>query len=277
MKMNKQDILKLAESFCMTSPLNYVGDDWGLDKKLVGMQLLDKPIMKVGCADDPWFEKLKNPEIVGPHFKLPKVWLDDAKTVISFFFPTGEQIRNSNRGQNPVPSLEWTVGRVEGQRFIDAFGAYLKTTIISQGYSAVHPYLDDRYVCTHPDPKEDVPPYNSNWSERHVAFVCGLGTFGLHDCIITEKGCAGRLLSLITNIDLELDERDYSERFDYCIKCGQCISKCPFEAIKADGNKDIIECAKLQRFYHRVFIKPRVGCGKCLVGIPCENSRPNKK
>jgi len=33
----------------------------------------------------------------------------------------------------------------------------------------------------------------SNWSERHIAYVAGLGTFSLADSFITEKGAANRV------------------------------------------------------------------------------------
>ncbi|MGD9160841.1 MAG: hypothetical protein PVG39_20650 [Desulfobacteraceae bacterium] len=35
--------------------------------------------------------------------------------------------------------------------------------------------------------KAYIPIFNSNWSERHVAYICGLDTFGCHTCIITKK------------------------------------------------------------------------------------------
>ena len=39
----------------------------------------------------------------------------------------------------------------------------------------------------------------SYWSQKHVAYMAGLGKFGLHHMIITEKGCCGRLGSIVTN------------------------------------------------------------------------------
>ncbi|MGI5970920.1 MAG: 4Fe-4S binding protein [Oscillospiraceae bacterium] len=272
--MDKHQLLKIAEDFCDNSALNFVGEDWGVDERLIGMRLLDKPIMKIGRADDPWFEDLRAPAVVGPQFKLPNFWLEDAKRVITLFLPLSKEIRDSNRGGYPVPSLEWVIGRVEGQRMVNALGTHLKEAIIAEGYKAVQPCQDERFVNSQRDAKGDIPPFNSNWSIRHVAFVCGLGTFGIHDCIITEKGSAGRLLSLVTNMDLEPDERDYSDRFEYCLKCRKCVPKCPYEAIKPDGYKDALQCHTLQSFYNRVFNKPRLGCGKCLVDIPCESRRP---
>lgn len=275
--MDKQSIEAMATEFCENTPLNYVGEDWGLPEKMLGMRLFDKPLMKVGRADDPWFEMLTRPEVIGAHFKVPTFWMSDAKSVISFFFPLTETIRASNRGDYPVPSFEWAVGRKEGQRLIDEMSVYIRDSIMGEGYDAVYVAKDKRYIATHPEPIEDVPIYNSNWSERHIAFVCGLGTFGLNSTIITEKGCAGRLTSLVTNMELEPDERDYSDRLEYCVKCGLCIKKCPYDAIHPDGSKNKIDCTLLQKFYSKVFLNQRYGCGRCMVGLPCEAKNPSRR
>lgn len=74
------------------------------------------------------------------------------------------------------------------------------------------PASDPRFESvTKPDPKRGEKwqgvSYTSNWSERHVAFVCGLGTFGLSKGLITEKGIAGRLGSLIVSEKFEPRKR----------------------------------------------------------------------
>jgi hypothetical protein len=43
----------------------------------------------------------------------------------------------------------------------------------------------------------------SNWSERHSAYIAGLGTFCLSYSLISEKGCAGRYGTVVTDLDLE--------------------------------------------------------------------------
>ena len=74
-------------------------------------------------------------------------------------------------------------------------------------------------------------PYASNWSERHVAYVCGLGTFGLSKGLITERGMAGRFGSIVTDAELAPTPRKYSDPFEYCTKCGACQFRCPAKAI----------------------------------------------
>jgi len=60
--------------------------------------------------------KMKDPHVVGPDHLTPKEWLPDAKSVISYFLPFTEHIRNSNR-LHGKPSTEWLYGRYEGEMF----------------------------------------------------------------------------------------------------------------------------------------------------------------
>lgn len=80
--------------------------------------------------------------------------------------------------------------------------------------------------------------YTSNWSERHVAFVCGLGTFGLSKGLITEKGIAGRLGSLIVSEKFAPRTREYTDIYEYCTRCGACIRRCPAGAISLENGKE---------------------------------------
>ncbi len=50
--------------------------------------------------------------------------------------------------------------------------------------------------------------------------------------LITAKGMAGRLGSVITNLKIETTKRPYKGLYDYCIKCNVCIRRCPGNAIK---------------------------------------------
>ena len=40
----------------------------------------------------------------------------------------------------------------------------------------------------------------SNWSQRHIAYAAGLGTFGMNNMLITQNGCCGRFYSLVTDL-----------------------------------------------------------------------------
>jgi epoxyqueuosine reductase len=100
-----------------------------------------------------------------------------------------------------------------------------------------------------------------------------LGTFGLSKGLITAKGVAGRFASIITELELPPDTRNYKSIYEYCSLCGACVKKCPAGAISIKKGKDHIACSA---FLDKTTEKyaPRYGCGKCQTGVPCENKVP---
>ena len=124
--------------------------------------------------------------------------------------------------------------------------------------------------------------FSSNWSERHVAYAAGLGTFGLSRGLITEKGMAGRFGSVVTNAVFPRTERKYSDPFAYCTMCGACQRRCPVGAIdKSRGfalGKDQLICGPYVKGNSLPPHGPngivRYGCGKCQVRVPCEHAIP---
>lgn len=133
------------------------------------------------------------------------------------------------------------------------------------GYQAISPAMDSRFAVVN---------RRSNWSERHVAFIAGLGTLSLNRSLITRKGSAGRIGSIVSDLELPVTPRYYTEVEENCSHCGACIHRCPPQAINENG-KDHAVCAAyldgvLQRF------APRYGCGKCQTAVPCEEGIPAK-
>lgn len=122
----------------------------------------------------------------------------------------------------------------------------------------------------------DKPPhFTSNWSERHVAYVAGQGTFSLSRGLITEKGVAGRFGSIVTSLSLPADTRKYTEVDEYCNRCGACLANCPVHAISFEKGKSHEPCgAYLDETAFK--FSPRYGCGKCQVDVPCECNIPEK-
>ena len=116
--------------------------------------------------------------------------------------------------------------------------------------------------------------FSSNWSERHVAYIAGLGTFGLSRGLITEKGMAGRFGSLVTTAELPVTERPYTDLYEYCSRCGACIRRCPVGAITQEGKRHEPCSEYLAEMKHR--FAPRYGCGKCQVKVPCMAGIPKK-
>ena len=250
---------------------NYVSLRMALSPSSANLKLFDYPLIAIGAADDPMFVELQGSDAVGPNMRLPKDWLPSAQSVISYFLPMSEQVRESNRGDGPV-SPEWLHARIEGQMFIMRLGEHIVRLVRKAGFEAVCPACPPDMSVMHHD-ENPAAAYRSNWSERHVANVCGLGTFSLNRGIITEKGMAGRLGSVIVSAALPTTTRAYSGLDDYCIKCGACIDRCPAGAISFETGKDNYICHQELNKSKELF-PGYYGCGKCQVNVPCEHARP---
>ncbi|MDR1798021.1 MAG: 4Fe-4S binding protein [Clostridiales Family XIII bacterium] len=252
---------------------------------LAGMRIFGAPLFGVARADDPLFEALRREEAVGPWHMLPGDVCPGAKSVLSVFLPYIERIKASNAG-GAEPSAEWLHGRIEGHKFmVRAAGAAVEA-LRAAGHRAALPMADGRFFAqegatTDPAAFPGVPEaargaYTSNWSERHVAYVCGLGTFGLSKGLITEKGACGRFFSLVTDLEMAPTPRAYGGIYDHCIRCGRCAARCPAGAIDTESGKAHPPCgAKLVET--RGKYAPRYGCGKCLCGVPCEGRDPSRE
>ncbi|MCL1829138.1 MAG: 4Fe-4S binding protein [Oscillospiraceae bacterium] len=235
------------------------------------MKIFETPVFSFGPADDELYAKYKSPDIVGEHFLSPCEWLPGAKTVISFFLPFTERIKKANAADCRWPSAEWLHGRIEGQLFVKELSLHISGLLFGAGYKNVVPLLDARFATG-----SETSEFSSNWSERHAAFACGLGTFGLSKGIITEKGMCGRLGSVITEAEFPKDSRPYGDVYEYCVGCGACTARCPAGAISVKEGKKHRPCSD---FLDKVREKetPRYGCGKCQVDVPCESEIPGMR
>jgi epoxyqueuosine reductase QueG len=233
-----------------------------------GMPIYDAPLMAIAAADDPLFDKLKEPGVIGPDHLVPQDFLAGARSVISYFLPFTKEIRQSNQSPG-LPSEEWVSARIDGETFNNEVRRHLVALVKE---------LDGRGVAPALEPLFQVHEVASNWSERHVAYIAGLGTFGLHRHLITSKGCAGRLGSVVTSLELPPTARSYQKLYEYCLwyaegTCGDCIERCPSKALALEG-KDKYACRNYLFTETLPRFKPRYGCGKCQVGLPCEATNP---
>jgi len=248
-------------------PGNRVAEDVALTPELAGMVMYDAPLVGFGSADDALFEAMKAEEAVGPWYMTPKEWYPEAKSVISIFFPLSEVVRNSGRSCTEEPSFQWLHARIEGQAYMISFVRQLCRRLSEQGIGCCVPGIDSRF--------EQIG-LSSNWSERHAAYVCGLGTFGLSRGLITRRGIAGRFISVIVDAELPADERPYTGLYDYCIMCGACMARCPMNAISMEKYNDKPVC-HTQIMAMKKKHAPRYGCGLCQTAVPCEDKIPKKK
>lgn len=275
--MNRDILIQNINKIFYNSRLNYIQKDKSLSEELCMVKIFDTPIIAISSAQDSNFENLKKDEVIGDHFYMPTAWLEGAKSVISIFLPFTDIIRCSNKQDFSYPSKGWLNGRIEGQFFINAFTANILDFIINNGYSAIAPSINKSFYANTDEDKNNINKlYTSNWSERHVAFVCGLGTMSLSKGIITEKGMAGRLTSIITTLNLEPNTNIFNKYDENCIKCGKCIKNCPVNAISFENGKNHKICSD---FLNKILEEnsPWYGCGKCQVNVPCEHSNPKNK
>ncbi len=242
-----------------------------------GLRIYEEPLVAFAAAGDPMYGQLKKEGIIGPHHQSPDEWLPGARSVVSYFLPFSKEIVESNRVEG-MPSKEWYLARFWGEEFNNALRDHVAGAITQAGHRAVAPPRTDRFVML---------PTTSNWSERHTAYIAGLGTFCLSYSFITEKGCAGRFGSVISDLPLSHTPRTAASLMENCIydadgTCGDCIGRCPAGAVTAE-KKDHITCmnfiaekilTEYPQKYGNIYAG---GCGKCQTAVPCARTNPNRQ
>lgn len=277
--MEAREIKALIDDLLQNSGLNERSCETGAPHAgPEGLRLYDQALVGVAAADDPLFRRFREPGVVGPHYLLPEDWLPGAQSVVSVFLAYTEAVRASNRADKRLPSPEWLIGRIEGQQLIQGLLCEaLMDALRSSGGAVNAPMLDPRFQSWSDADGPEAPggpAFTSNWSERHTAYACGLGSFGLSRGIITEKGMAGRFFSVITTLAAVPTPRPYTEVYEHCTQCGACVKRCPAGAITQEGGKAHPPCAAFLDHTRELF-SPRYGCGKCQTAVPCEASRPS--
>ena len=238
---------------------------------------LAEPLVGFSSAMDPLFRDYK--KIIGPFHLLPAELLSDAVSVVSWILPIGLAVRESNRRQSDLPSREWALTRSHGEGVNGDLRRHLVKWLEEKGHGAVAPQYSPLW-------KEfsDTPVgIASCWSERHAAYVAGLGTFSLSDGFITSRGIAHRCGSVITTLALSPGKRTASGHRSNCLhyfdgSCGACIARCPVGAITRDGH-DKFRCRDLvygtaPEKLSEMYGVPHTGCGLCQTRVPCESSIP---
>ena len=254
--MNLTEISSAISSFLAHSDCNRI-------PKLGGIRIYDDPILGVASGDDPLFLQLKESDAVGAFHHTPRECFAKAESVISYFLPFSRDIRISNRTGDATPSLGWLYGRIEGEAVNNDVRRVLANCLADSGGQTVIPPFESTFK---------IVERKSNWSERHVAFIAGLGTFSLSKSLITEKGCAGRFGSVLTNLPFQPTARKYRDVYEYCSMCMACAKRCPANAIDRAGKRHQ-PCADFLDTTMKRFA-PRYGCGKCQTNVPCEHGIP---
>lgn len=258
----------------------------------------DEPLIGFANGDDPIFKEYKT--IIGDFHVSPREVLEmymDANgcgdktkiphiSVISFVLPATEKTRLSNRQETAVCSVRWNNTRFIGQEFVSRLSRYLVSTIEGMGYFAVAPDLSRWWdIVNLPNGMA------SKWSQRHIAYAAGLGTFSLNDGFISSKGIAIRIGSVVCNLDLPATPRTYANHYANCLflsqgACKKCAERCPAHAISEKGHdkkkcsaylNEMNQIAKQLGRTEGYVGKAYLGCGFCQTGVPCEAGIPELK
>lgn len=252
--------------------------------------IFDKPLIRFADGDDPIFTEYKTiiaSTHLTPREALAKAYSKNPQdmparlSVISWILPIPENTRKSNRVETLIPSRLWSHTRWYGEKFNDVLREHAVEILTQMGYLAAAPALQpyfERYT-------NEKGPY-SNWSERHIAYAAGQGTFSLSDGFITERGIAHRCGSVVTDLVLPVSPRTVENPYSNCLfyldgSCKACIDRCPAGAITEKGH-DKIKCqaylgnigySATKEYDDNVSV---AGCGLCQVKVPCEYRIPAK-
>lgn len=230
-----------------------------------------KPLLVTSPIDER-FDVL--PRIAMDEHHHPYDLLKTAQSVIVFFIPFIRDLVKENK-DGERPCRNWGVAYVQTNDLINRASEMLATFLKEGGYAsgltpATHNFDEDRLMA--------------RWSHKHLAHLTGLGRFGTHCMIITPAGVCGRFGSLVT--EAELGDHPLIQAEEACLlkagqKCGECIQKCPVDALSEedfDRRKcwDRLNENRDQLDYFSDLPKSTDVCGKCVAMMPCSFGIPVK-
>ncbi len=281
-------IEKAIKEFVATSPLNCL-------PSCNNIPISEEPLVALADGDDSIFQDYKT--IIGDHHITPREamekyiesrrWRYDKKTdiknisVVSYAMPISREARLSERNTPHGGSAYYNHTRWLGEKFRIHLRDYLVLLLELMGHYAVTP---SRFVETKTTPNGLM----AGWSERHVAYACGLGTFGLNGLMITSRGCAIYLGSIVCDIRLTPTLRNKDSHTANCLyyydgSCRTCIERCVGNAIDDQGRSNL-KCREnltrnqpenlKQLGLDNDLVGGAPACGLCSNGVPCEDKIP---
>jgi epoxyqueuosine reductase len=236
---------------------------------------------------DPLWPRLK--EDIGPPFltpleifraEFPEREIEAGElTVVCYVLPVPPSAVRDNREETLYPAESWARAKEAGNALVERLSEHLVMTLSGVGVESVAPEQASTYAIG----RSDLHGIAASWSERHAAYVSGLGSFGLCDGFITEVGKAVRLGSLIARIPAEPSPRRHEDHHADCLfyargTCGACARRCPVGAISPEGHDKML-CYKHCFGDALAHVKESYGldeyaCGLCQTGVPCASGRP---
>ncbi len=190
------------------------------------LKIWRKPIIKIISAKNEKLRELK--QIVFMEHFMPCDILPDAESIISFFIPFKKYIVKSNIS-GTMASKEWAAAYIKTNELIEKINNKIEKLMETNGYKtgkipATHNFNEKTLI--------------SNWSHRHIAYIAGIGTFGINNMLITEKGCCGRFGSIIISYKIKKN-KEINKIKEKCLNkskgnCGICQKRCIVNAYEND-------------------------------------------
>lgn len=220
-----------------------------------------EPLVRFAAAGDPRFLELRR--AVDPSHMLPHDLLPGARSVVAFFVPFARWVVEANARHRERVATEWATAYVETNDLIGQINARLIESLAKEGIRAA------AQPATH---NFDPITLVSRWAHKSAAVIAGLGSFGLHQMVITDAGCAGRFGSLVLDADLPIEVSEPKERCLYFHNggCLECVQRCPAGALDTERPLDKQLCRRHQKTVAQKYgvVSPADVCGKCAIG-PC--------
>lgn len=242
------------------------------------------PLVGYANANHPYIQNL--PKLISASHDLPQNILDNPKIILVYYIPFTKELARTNRNEQQLSSPDWARAYEETNKMFTKLNSYLIQVLSEYGYNAATSSKASTY---------DRLNLISDWSYRHLAYVAGLGTFGLNNMLITKYGCCGRYNAIVTNLDIEADRPLTTELclFKKNGTCGVCITKCPAKALKINDTGELTydrkKCYAVLRKNAEIYNQfgssytsdmptlssttSNVGgsevCGKCITHSPC--------
>ena len=220
-----------------------------------------EPLVGFARAGDERFRSLR--PAVSPLHLMPGDLVPGARTVVSFFLPFARWVVEANAREREAVAREWAVAYVETNALIGRISTQLAAALGKRGIVA------GTVPATHNFDEETL---HSGWSHKSVAVIAGLGSFGLHQMVITDSGCAGRFGSLVLDAEIPVEAPQPKQRClaFYDGSCMECVARCPASALDAGQPLDKHRCHdhlhRVARVYQDLGLVDV--CGKCAIG-PC--------
>ena len=221
------------------------------------------PIIGFVAADDPGFANLS--KLTAYDHLMPQEMLAGARSVVSFYLPFEPEIAYANAQEKEKVAREWAVAYQDTNTLIGEITDQLIDELKQCGVRAAAEPATGNFN------ENDL---RSHWSHKSIAVLTGIGSFGLHQLVITDAGCTGRFGSLVIDAELPIQKPERKERCEYndLGTCLDCVFGCPVNAISEyepfNRRACWMQCLKNSNDFLDLGEDVKV-CGKCAVVGPC--------